>query len=87
MVFVGKKQPKFPGVTKTFEKDVIFARLHIILQSLIKFTLNKKGFLKLYEKKIQKKPQKAHINVNQLKYELYFLNNQLFDDLGSHRQF
>ena len=22
MVFVGKKQPKFPGVTKTFEKDI-----------------------------------------------------------------
>ena len=60
MVFVGKKQPKFPGVTKTFEKDVIFARLHIILQSLIKFALNKKGFLKLYEKKPKKTPESSH---------------------------
>ena len=40
-----------------------------------------------YTKKNPKKTQKAHINVNQLKYELYFLNNQLFDDLGSHRIF
>ena len=35
MVFVGQKQQKFIGVTKTFERDVIFARLHVILQSLI----------------------------------------------------
>ena len=35
MVFVGQKQQKFFGVTKTFERDVIFARLHVILQSLI----------------------------------------------------
>ena len=34
MVFVGQKQQKFLGVTKTFEKGVIFARLHVILQSL-----------------------------------------------------
>ena len=35
MVFVGQMQQKFIGVTKTFERDVIFARLHVILQSLI----------------------------------------------------
>ena len=35
MVFVGQKQRKFLGVTKTFERDVIFARLHVILESLI----------------------------------------------------
>ena len=35
MVFVGQKQQKFLGVTKTFERDVIFARLHVTLQSLI----------------------------------------------------
>ena len=60
--------------------------LHVILQSLIQVsTLNKKGFLKLYKKK--KKAEKAHIKANKLNYELYFLNNQFFDDLGSHRQF
>ena len=35
MDFVEQKQQKFVGVTKTFERDVIFARLHVILQSLI----------------------------------------------------
>ena len=35
MAFVGQKQQKFLGVTKTFERDVIFGRLHVILQSLI----------------------------------------------------
>ena len=35
MVFVGQKQQKFFGVTKTFERDVIFTKLHVILQSLI----------------------------------------------------
>ena len=38
-------------------------------------------------KKQQKYTEKAHIKVNKLNYELYFLNNQFFDDLGSHRQF
>ena len=46
IVFVGQKQHKCLGVTKTFERDVIFAR--------IKSTLNKKGFLKLYEKKVHR---------------------------------
>ena len=35
MVFVGQKQQKLLGVTKTFERDVTFARLHVILQSVI----------------------------------------------------
>ena len=35
MVFVGQKQQKFLGVTKTFERDVLFGRLNVILQSLI----------------------------------------------------
>ena len=34
-VFVGQKQQEFLGMTKTFERDVMFARLHVILQSLI----------------------------------------------------
>ena len=44
MAFVGQKQQKFIGVTKTFERDVIFARIHVTLQK-------KKAFLKLYVKK------------------------------------
>ena len=35
MVFVEQKQQKVIGVTKTFERDVIFVRLHVTLQSLI----------------------------------------------------
>ena len=35
MVFVGQKQQKFVGVTKAFEREVIFARLDVFLQSLI----------------------------------------------------
>ena len=30
---------------------------------------------------------KAHRKVSKLSYELYFLNNQFFEDLGSYRQF
>ena len=48
--------------------------------------MNKKGFFKLCEKN-QKYTEKAYTKVNKLNYELYFLNNQFFDDLGSHRQF
>ena len=40
-----------------------------------------------YAKKLQKYTEKAHIKVNKLNYELYFLNNQFFDNLGIHRQF
>ena len=47
--------------------------------------MNKKGFLKLHTKK--KYTEEAHIKVNRLNYELYFLNNQFFNDLGSHLQF
>ena len=53
MVFVGQKQQKFLGVTKTFERDVIFARLRVILQSLMQDY--KKGFLRLYKKKSKQK--------------------------------
>ena len=35
MFFVGQKQQKFLGLTQTIERDVIFARLHVILQGLI----------------------------------------------------
>ena len=37
MVFTAQKQEKFLGVTKTFERDVIFARIHVILQKLIAY--------------------------------------------------
>ena len=35
MVFVGQKQQKFLGATKTFQRVFIFAKLHVVLQSLI----------------------------------------------------
>ena len=53
IVFVGQKEQKFLGVTKTFERDVIFARLRVILQSLMQDY--KKGFLRLYKKKSKQK--------------------------------
>ena len=60
MVFVGQKQQKFLGVTKTFERDVIFARLHVILNKVwCKSTLNRKDFLKLYEKKYTENSHKS----------------------------
>ena len=50
MIFVGQKQQKLLGVTKTYERDVIFARLHVILRSLIQVLWIKKVFLN-YAKK------------------------------------
>ena len=53
MAFPLKSKKNIIVVAKTFERDAIFARLHVILQIWYKSTLNT-GFLKLYEKKVKR---------------------------------